>query len=115
MEQLIAALQQIAAPLSVELMGGAIAAGVCLGVFYNYPLNIDPKTVFHKLVAGWTFILFIFIFRLVNSIITPAGTRPVTSFFGWIGIALLWGLFCLAIYITDIVAIKLLARKVIHR
>ncbi len=114
MEQLIAALQQIFAPLSVELIGGAIAAGVCLGVFYNYPLNIDPKTVFHKLVAGWTFILFIFIFRLVSSIINDSD-RPVTNFFGWIGIALLWGLFCSAIYVTDIVAIRLLEKKIIHR
>ena len=114
MEQLIAALQQIAAPLSVELIGGAIAAGICLGVFYNYPLNIDPKTVFHKLVAGWTFILFIFIFRLVSNAF--GSHRPqVNSYFGWVGIAMLWGLFCLAIYITDIVAIKLLARKIIHR
>ena len=114
MEQLIVALQQVFAPLSVELIGGAIAAGVCLGVFYNYPLNIDPKMIFHKLIAGWTFILFIFIFRLVSSAF--GSNRPqVNSYLGWVGIALLWGLFCLAIYVTDLVAVKLLEKKIIHR
>lgn len=88
----------ILAPLSIGLVFTAILAGVILGVLYNYPLNLDSSLVFHKAVAGWVFIMFIFIYRIVSTL--AIGEEP-PMIFGWIGIGLLWTTFCGAIYITD--------------
>jgi hypothetical protein len=110
MAELISIIQQILAPLSVQLTITAILAGVCLGVFYNYPLNLDGRMVFHKAVAGWVFILFVFIYRVVNAI--QEGVA-LPQLFGWIGIGLLWTIFCVSIFITEEVATTLLVRRLI--
>src|SRR5690349_12796372 len=101
MEVIISILAQILRPLSIGLVITSILAGTCLGIFYNYPLNIDPRMVYHKAVAGWVFILFVFLYRLVSSVVD--GTTPVVAnqFWGWIGIGILWTIFCAAIYVTD--------------
>ena len=98
MQQIIEALALILAPLSVGLIFTAVLAGVIVGVLYNYPLNLDSSLVFHKAVAGWVFILFIFVYRLVNNL--AQGVEP-PMIFGWIGIGLLWTIYCFAIYWTD--------------
>ena len=113
MEVIINILAQVLRPLSLGLTFTSILAGVCLGVFYNYPLNVDPRMVYHKAVAGWVFIFFVFVYRLVSSIVE--GTAPIVvsnQFWGWIGIGLLWTIFCTAIYITDRISTELLFRKV---
>jgi hypothetical protein len=97
-EGIIQILAQILAPLSLGILTTAIIAGIVLGLFYNYPLNIDPDVVFHKMVAGWSFIVFIFVYRIVTSIVTGiAGPSPL----GWVGIAILWGVYCGSIWATE--------------
>lgn len=112
MEEILGIVAQILRPLSVGLIFTSILAGTCLGVFYNYPMNIDPRMVFHKAVAGWVFILFVFLYRMVNSLAEGTAGIIVQQFWGWIGIAILWGIFCGAIYLTNIVSTRLLLRHI---
>jgi hypothetical protein len=91
--EIATAVAGILAPLSISLVLAAVFAGLFLGAFYNYLLEVPEWVVFHKLVAGWAFIAFMFMFRLAEG--------AATSFFGWIGIGLLWGLFCLFIWLGN--------------
>lgn len=112
MEVILELLAQILRPLSVGLVLTSILAGTCLGVFYNYPLNIDPRMVYHKAVAGWVFIMFVFLYRMVNSLADGTTGIVVQQFWGWIGIAILWGIFCAVIYLTNRVSTELLYRRI---
>lgn len=112
---LIEIIQKILSPLSVGLTFTAILAGICLGVFYNYPLNIDNRMIFHKAVAGWIFILFVFIYRIVTGIVEGRLTIVTATALGWIGIAILWGIFCASIYVTHEVAESILIRRLNHK
>lgn len=98
MEIIINFLAQILAPLSLGIVFTAILAGIFLGAFYNYKLNIPEEFVFHKAVAGWAFLAFIFMYRIFTSVATGA-VSP--NFFGWIGIAILWAIYCGSIYIGE--------------
>lgn len=95
MTMLLTLLYGILAPLSIELLLAAITAGLLFGGIYNYRLGLPENMAYHKLVAGWGFIFCVFIFRLGSAAL--AGT-VITNPLGWIGIALLWGIFCLFIW-----------------
>jgi hypothetical protein len=77
-------------------MLAAITAGLFFGGIYNYHLRLPENIAYHKLVAGWGFILCMFIFRTASAIL--AGT-VVSNPAGWIGIGILWATFCLFIWI----------------
>lgn len=109
MDILINFLAQILAPLSVGIVITAIGAGLFMGSFYNYQLKIQESIVFHKAVAGWAFIAFIFMFRVATALTTPGSAVP--SFLGWVGIALLWGIYCGSIYVGERLVKKILRRQ----
>lgn len=96
MEALLTLLHGVLAPLSPEIMLAAITAGLLFGGIYNYHLRLPENLAYHKLVAGWGFILCMFIFRLGSAIL--AGTT-IANPAGWIGIGILWATFCLFIWI----------------
>ena len=109
MDILINFLAQILAPLSVGIVITAIAAGLFMGSFYNYQLKIQESLVFHKAVAGWAFIAFIFMFRVATALATPGAEVP--NFLGWIGIGMLWGIYCGSIYVGERLVKKVLKRQ----
>lgn len=111
MEVILDILAQILRPLSLGLIVTSILAGACLGIFYNYPLNIDPRMVYHKAVAGWVFIFFVFLYRLISNLLDATQPSVVSQFWGWAGIGILWTIFCLAIYVTDRITTEMLFRK----
>lgn len=95
MGELLLILAQILQPLSVGLVATAIISGLLLGGFYNYSFDLPDSMVVHTLAAGLGFLVSIFSYRLMTSIV---GGAAVPTIFGWIGIALLWSIFCLSIW-----------------
>jgi hypothetical protein len=89
-------LQSVAAPLSYELMFGAIVAGLVIGAFYNRRANIPRRFVYHKAVTGVSFILFLYSFRAMTVFFTGG---VVANPAGWLGIAVLWIIFCFFIWL----------------
>lgn len=79
-------------------------AGLIFGVLYVYKLNVTPEDIFHIATAGWVFIVGVFLYRFV----TFFAGGPAPGFAGWLGIALLWAIYC----ITMILGSKML-KKVI--
>lgn len=104
MAALLAFLHGLLAPLSIEIILAAIVAGLFFGGIYNYRLGLPEGMAYHKLVAGWGFILCVFIFRLMSATLTGA---VIANPAGWLGIALLWGMFCLFIWLGRKIAFAL--------
>ena len=100
---LIQMLQQIAAPLSPYLLLCAIVAGLVFGVIHNSRRNI-PGLVYYQFGAGLNFLIFILVFRLLSSIV--GGTPILGIALGWIGITILWSIFCLFIRIGQLLEEK---------
>lgn len=96
MNELIYIFSLILAPLSFDFLLGTVVAGLFFGMVYNYKLKLPESFLYHKLVTGWGFIFFIFLFRVASAFITGAA---VTNPAGWLGIAFIWALFCLFIWI----------------
>lgn len=97
MEALQTFVAEFLRPLSASLIATAIFGGLFFGRIYNRILDVPPKMVYHKLVAGVGFIFLAFIFRLVSSFISTGAA--VGSFVGWLAIMALWALYCLFIWI----------------
>lgn len=98
-ETILGIISQIAKPLSPELLLVAIISGLLFGALYNHKVKVPKRLVYHKFVAGVWFIFSVYIFRVIQALATAGALTTVTNPAGWIGIALLWGLFCLFIWI----------------
>lgn len=99
---IISILQNIAAPLSPDIFLAAIVAGLIFGGIYNHFLGIPKSFVYHKLIAGWGFIVTMFLFRFLTGIIT--GAAVVANPLAWLGIGILWFIFCFFIFIAQAAA-----------
>lgn len=96
MEAILQALSAITAPLSSEMVLGAIVAGLFFGAIYNHSLRLPISFSYHSLIYGLGFILFLFLFRLGSALLAGA---VIVNPWGWVGIGLLWALFCTFIWI----------------
>lgn len=96
MENLLLFLQSVFAPLSYALILAAIVAGISFGAIHYYRYKLSEWVIYHTLLGGINFIAFVFIFRLLDGILAGAA---VTNPAGWIGIGLLWALFCFCIWV----------------
>jgi hypothetical protein len=70
----------------------AVIGGLLFGRFYNKKLGLSNSLIYHKVIAGWAFLIFWTIFRgFVASVSIP----PLML------IMFVWGLFCLCIYLGN--------------
>jgi len=96
MEVILAFIAAVFAPLSSTLILAVIIGGLFHGALYNWKLNIPKSFVSHQLTAGIAFLSTLFIFRSLTAVFE--GTALVSPA-GWIGIAILWSIFCLFIWV----------------
>lgn len=96
MEILFGILAEIFMPLTAELVLGSIAAGLCFGLVYNRILDLPVSVSYHTLISGIGFIFFLFLFRLGSAIMSGI---MITNPLGWVGIGLLWAIFCVFMWI----------------
>lgn len=104
MELFLVFLAAMLKPLSLEIILAALTSGLFLGAIYNHRLALPESMVYHQLIAGLTFIMCMFLFRLGSSII---GGVLIPNPAGWLGIGILWGIFCLFIVLGRFIAKKL--------
>lgn len=109
MEAILSFLGLVFAPLSIGIVFTAVFAGIFLGALYNYQMNIPEDLIFHKAVAGWTFIFFILVFRIASTITEGI---VLTNYIGWIGIAILWGIYIFGIWIGQRLVKKVKKQKI---
>jgi hypothetical protein len=95
LEEIIHLVGEILAPISPGLLFAVLVAGFIFGVVYVYKLNLVPEDIFHITMAGWVFIVGVFLYRFV----TFFAGGPAPGFAGWLGIALLWAIYCVMMMI----------------
>lgn len=105
MEVLIQFVGHVLAPLSPGLLFAILTAGLIFGFIYIYKLNITTDDIFHIMMAGWVFILGLFIFRYVTFI---TGGTTVGLGTGWLGIAIGWALYCGTMHIGSLILKKVM-------
>jgi hypothetical protein len=86
-------LQALVAPLSLPILLAAMTAGLFFGRIYNRRNHLPNSIIYHKLITGWGFLFFLFLFRGGEQILAGKAAVLFFSFFGWIGIAILWAIF----------------------
>lgn len=85
-------------PLDLSIVVAAVISGLILGKFYNQRLNLPPSYAFHKWVAATAFLFMVFLVRLI-----AVGTfQPA----GYLGIAVLWGIFCFCAFLGQKIYIR---------
>lgn len=112
MEELIGFIAQVLAPLSIGIVFTAIVAGIFMGVLYRYRFSPNEDVVLDVLVAGWSFLAFIFTFRAVSAAV---GGTVAPMFFGWIGIGILWAIYCGSILVGERIAGRIRRKLLKHK
>lgn len=96
-------LQDILAPLPPDIFLAALVSGLIFGALYNAKLNLPRVTIWHYARVGINFIILLFVFRSLYVLLIGA---VVSNPFGWIGIGILWLMYCLFIFIGQVTAEK---------
>lgn len=96
MPDIVQFIMGIFAPVSPGMIISLTIAGFIFSFIYIFKLNINQEDIFHIAMCGWVFIASIFLYRMVSSL--TGG--PVPSVSGWLGVALLWGIYCLSTSIS---------------
>lgn len=94
LELIIAAIQAVLSPLSSSIVLAAVFSGLFFGAIYNHNRHLKEITIFHQYVTGLGFLVTVFLFRAIGAIFgAAASTNPA----GWLGIVILWSIFCFCI------------------
>jgi len=97
-----AIIQGILAPLPPDIFLAALVSGIIFGALYNAKLELPKVTVWHYARVGINFIILLFIFRSLYVFVIGATLNPL----GWVGIGILWILYCLFILLGQVLAEK---------
>lgn len=85
-------------PLEGGIIFAAIFAGLIFGYGYNRRLRLPARLIFHKWVAAAVFLIFVAAVRwVITGTVQPAG---------YVGVAILWGIYCIFIYLGTIFSLK---------
>lgn len=95
MDHIIDILVQVVKPLAdPAIILSCLIGGVFFGAIYDRKQGLPSTMAYHYFFVGWVFIFTVFLFRFIE-----AGAT-VGSVLGWLGIGLLWGVYCLCIWIA---------------
>jgi hypothetical protein len=104
MGPIIQFLLEVVRPLSPPIILCCLVAGLLFGGLYQHRLALPNTIIYHILMAGWSFMSVFFLFRLASAILT---STAAPAFAGWIGVGIMWGLYCLGIFLGNKVAKKI--------
>jgi hypothetical protein len=96
---LLVILHAMLSPLSLPIVLAAMTAGLFFGRIYNRRNHLPDSIIYHKMVTGWGFLFFMFLFRGADQVLAGKGAIIFISFFGWIGVGILWTIFIAFIWI----------------
>lgn len=69
----------------------AVFSGLFFGAIYNHNRKLPTIVIYHQFVTGVGFLLTLFLFRLLSTLF---GAAAVANPVGWVGILILWAIFC---------------------